>query len=109
MAGYSNLRGPRFERPPFPELENRVKHSVLALFCVLTFFCLNSRVCECGVLLTFVFRFCVFFRYFFYCCFSMDNNPVVNANDAGPAADAAFRDAYMGQTNLAGRVVKVTM
>jgi hypothetical protein len=34
MAGYSNLRGPRFEGPPFPELLNRVNHIVLALFCV---------------------------------------------------------------------------
>jgi hypothetical protein len=30
MAGYSNLRGPRFEGPPFPDLLNRVTHTVLA-------------------------------------------------------------------------------
>ena len=38
----------------------------------------------------------VFFRlyFFFCCCFSME---AIVANDAGPAADVAFRDAYMGQ------------
>ena len=43
-----------------------------------------------SALLTFVFS----FVFFVVVAFSME---AIVANDAGPAADAAFRDAYMGQ------------
>ena len=52
MAGYSNLRGPRFEGPPFPNLLNRVNHTVLACSALHIFLIKLTRARVC---LTFIF------------------------------------------------------
>ena len=104
MAGYSNLRGPRFERPPFPELENRVKHSVLALFCVLTIRLESKLMAVAAFAATHTDMKILTFDVtgaFLQCTWTGEQLYVRLPDDTPTDI------RYMGETHLAGRVVEV--